>query len=261
MRLGVILAPMADPAAVIEAARVAEAEGLDAVGLWDHYHSGQPDWAYAAGWSVLGALATATERVQIVPMVLNGLLHDVGRLAKETAMLDLLSGGRFELGIGIGDWPEAFAAWGQKFPPRTDRTARLTETLQALDALWQGEPVTTAGTHVRLDGAISTPTPSSPVRIVGGTGGSRRVLDDLAPLVDELNVYAEPNLIEAAREAADGPGRCSAVSVYYDWSWDHWPADPRAALAEIAGLGVDRAFLAIAGQDTNRRVVELAAAR
>ena len=122
MRLGVILAPMADPAAVIEAARVAEAEGLDAVGLWDHCHSGQPDWAYAAGWSVLGALATATERVQIVPMVLNGLLHDVGRLAKETAMLDLLSGGRFELGIGIGDWPEAFAAWGQPFPPRTDRT-------------------------------------------------------------------------------------------------------------------------------------------
>jgi alkanesulfonate monooxygenase SsuD/methylene tetrahydromethanopterin reductase-like flavin-dependent oxidoreductase (luciferase family) len=116
VQVGVVLAPIGDPRAVVDAARAAEDAGLAAVGLWDHVHSLRPDWPYAAGWSLWGALAQATERVQLVPMVLNGLLHDVGRLAKETAMLDLLSGGRFELAVGLGDWPESFGAWGPGLP-------------------------------------------------------------------------------------------------------------------------------------------------
>ena len=108
MQIGAILSPIIDPATAIEAACAADREGLDAVGLWDHYHSPRPEWGYVAGWSMLAALAAATERVKIVPMVLNNLHYQLGVLAKETSTLALLSGGRFELGIGAGDWPDSF---------------------------------------------------------------------------------------------------------------------------------------------------------
>ena len=261
MDLGLVLAPMADPTAVIDTAVIAEQAGFEAIALWDHYHSAQPEWAYAAGWSLFGGLAMATHRVQLVPMVLNGLHHEIGRLAKETAMLDRLSGGRFELGIGIGDWPASFAAWGAPFPDRAERTGRLIEILRALDTLWRGGPVTTVGKHVRLEGAISAPGPANPIRIVGGAGASRRVIEDLAPLVDELNVYPEPDLVDAARRAADSSARCKAVSVHFDWSWDRWPANPGTDLERMAELGVDRTFAAIAGPDTLHRIEVLADAR
>jgi alkanesulfonate monooxygenase SsuD/methylene tetrahydromethanopterin reductase-like flavin-dependent oxidoreductase (luciferase family) len=260
MQLGIVLAPVADPKDVLEAARLADAEGLDAVALWDHYHSDRPDWPYAAGWSLFGAIATATTRVRIVPMVLNGLHHDVGRLSKEVAMLDLLSGGRFELAAGIGDWPDSFKAWGQPFPPRAARTARLIETLVALEALWGGGPVTVTGAHVNLAGALAAPVPASPVRIVGGAGASRRVMADLGPHVDELNVYPERSLVEAARDAAAASDRCRAVSVHADWSWASWPDDPGTALAALRELAVDRLFVAIGGSDMPSRIAQLAAA-
>jgi alkanesulfonate monooxygenase SsuD/methylene tetrahydromethanopterin reductase-like flavin-dependent oxidoreductase (luciferase family) len=190
-------------------------------------------------------------------MVLNGLLHDVGRLAKETAMLDLLSVGRFELAIGLGDWPESYAAWGQAFPPLDERITRLRETLDALDALWRGEAVTRSGRIVQLDGAISAPVPESDVRIVIGAGASRRVIRELSPLADELNVYPEAALIDAARQA---PGRSPAgmaVSVHLDWSWDKWPADPHGELAAMAARGVNRAFVAIGATDTTARISTL----
>ena len=258
MQLGVVLAPIDDPRAVIEAARVAEEAGLDAVALWDHVQSLRPDWPYSAGWSVWGAIAHATERVRLVPMVLNSLLHDVGRLAKEVAMLDLLSRGRFELAMGVGDWPESFAAWGQPFPPLHDRIIRLRETLEALDALWRGEAVTRMGSVVQLDAAISSPVPESQVRIVVGAGASRRVVRELGPFADELNVYADATLVAAARAAGGRSGTPPAVSVHLDWSWDKWPADPAAALDAIAALGVDRVFVAIGADDANARVAHLA---
>lgn len=258
MQLGVVLAPVADPNAVVAAAAAADATGIDAVSLWDHYHSDKPEWAYAAGWALYGAIATATQRVRIVPMVLNGLHHDVGRLAKEIATLDGLSGGRFELAIGIGDWPDSFRAWGRPFPPRAERTARLVETLGALEQLWRGDPVTTSGAHVNLEGAVSAPVPSGTVRIVGGAGASRRVIADLAAHVDELNVYPEPDLVAAARAAATGSDRCAAVSIHANWSWDDWPSDPSGAVAALRELGVERAFIAIGGADMPARITELA---
>ena len=193
-----------------------------------------------------------------MPIVLNGLLHDVGRLAKETAMLDLLSGGRFELAIGLGDWPESFAAWGRPVPPLEDRITRLRETLDALDGLWRGEVVSRNGRIIRLDGAISAPAPQSSLRIVIGAGSSRRVIRELSPFADELNVYPEPALIDAARAA---PGRSPAgmaVSVHVDWSWDKWPADPHGQLATLAARGVDRAYIAIGADDTLTRIETLA---
>lgn len=71
MRIVAVLSPVADWRAIVEAAQLADAAGLDGIGLWDNYHSAQPDWGHIAGWSAYGALAAATSRVRLVPMVMN----------------------------------------------------------------------------------------------------------------------------------------------------------------------------------------------
>ncbi len=105
MRIAVTLSPTGDWPAILAAARVADEGGLDAVGFWDHYHSEQPEWAYVCGWSAYGALAMATQHIHLVPMVICRLNYTLGVLAKETSVLSIASRGRFELGIGAGDYP------------------------------------------------------------------------------------------------------------------------------------------------------------
>jgi alkanesulfonate monooxygenase SsuD/methylene tetrahydromethanopterin reductase-like flavin-dependent oxidoreductase (luciferase family) len=187
-------------------------------------------------------------------MVLNNLHYEPGVLAKESSILDAVSGGRFELGIGAGDWPDSFAAWGRPFPPVDERLDRLAETIEALRLAWTGEPVSYEGRHVRLDGAICTPAPATPPRVVVGVGGSRRTLHRLLPLADELNVYADEALVREARAAADAAGRSAAVSLFLSWEWDKWPADPAGELARWADLGVDRACVSLGSDEMVRRI-------
>ncbi|MGI8703349.1 MAG: LLM class flavin-dependent oxidoreductase, partial [Candidatus Limnocylindrales bacterium] len=81
----------------------------------------------------------------------------MGPLPRRSSVLALASGGRFELGIGAGDWPASFTAWGQPFPDAQSRIARLEETVRALREIWTGKQVTFQGEHVRLTKAASTP--------------------------------------------------------------------------------------------------------
>ena len=248
MQIGAILSPIVDPAAAVEAARVAEREGLGAVGLWDHYHSPRPEWGYVAGWSMLAAMATATKRVKLVPMVLNNLHFQLGVLAKESSTLALLSGGRFELGIGAGDWPDSFPPWGEPFPPVAERLGRLEESIDALRALWTGAPVDSTGSWVRLAGANITPAPLDPPRVVVGVGGSRRTLEAASRFADELNVYAGPGLIEEACAVVRPDGSRPTVSVFLSWEWDKWPADPVSELRELEARGASRAFVSLGAE-------------
>jgi alkanesulfonate monooxygenase SsuD/methylene tetrahydromethanopterin reductase-like flavin-dependent oxidoreductase (luciferase family) len=259
MRIAALLTPVASWPPIVEAARAAEDAGLDAVGFWDHYHSAQPAWAYVCGWSAMGAMAAATERVRLLPMVLNNLHYEPGVLAKESSILDAVSGGRFELGIGAGDWPESFSAWGRPFPAVDERLDRLVETIEALRLTWTGEPVTYEGRHVRLEGAICTPAPSVPPRVVVGIGGSRRTVHRLLPLADELNVYADVALVQEAQAAADASGRDVAISVFLSWEWDKWPSDPVGELARWADLGVERACVSLGSDDMVARIGALTA--
>ena len=248
MRIGAILSPILDPGDVVAAARAADAAdaaGLDAVGLWDHYHSPRPEWGYVAGWSMLGLLAAATERVRLVPMVLNNLHYQLGVLAKESSILALASGGRFELGIGAGDWPASFPPWGEPFPAVEERLGRLQESIAALRELWAGGEVRRDGRWVRLDGATSTPCPAELPRVVVGVGGSRRTLAVARSFADELNVYAGPGLIEEAADAVRADGRGASVSVFLSWEWDKWPEDPSAELADLERRGATRAYVSL----------------
>jgi alkanesulfonate monooxygenase SsuD/methylene tetrahydromethanopterin reductase-like flavin-dependent oxidoreductase (luciferase family) len=258
VRIGAVLSPVPEFGQVLDAARAADEAGLDAVGLWDHYHSQRPEWGYVAGWAALGAIVAVTERVHVVPMVINSLNYELGTIAKESSILALASGGRFELGIGAGDWPESFAAWGRTFPSLDDRQVRLAEKVAALRRIWSGESITMKGRHVELAGAICTPAPISPVRVVVGAGKSHRIAADAIGYADEINLYDDPELIATTRRLAESSGIAPAVSVFLDWSMGQWPADHEARIQRLRAQGIDRAFVSIGGSDMPARIASLA---
>jgi alkanesulfonate monooxygenase SsuD/methylene tetrahydromethanopterin reductase-like flavin-dependent oxidoreductase (luciferase family) len=257
VRIGAVLSPHADWPHTLAAARRADEIGLDAVGFWDHYHSAEPDLAYLCGWSAYGAIAAQTSRVRLVPMVLNVQHYEPGVLAKESSVLSIVSRGRFELGIGAGDWPESFEAWGRPFPDPHIRVEILTETVTVLRALWDGGRVTFAGRHIRLRDAACTPVAERGPRVVVGAAASRQLLSAALPIAEEVNVYDRGPFVEQAREAIAASGRDVALSVFADWSWDGWPADPAAAVAAWRDRGVERAFISVGADDMPARVEHL----
>ena len=130
-------------------ARRAEAAGFDVVSSWDHVGD---------SWTALLpllAMAEATTRIRVAPMVLNNDLHHPVQLAAEIANLDHLTDGRVELGIGAGHAFTEYAAIGLPFDPPAVRKQRLAESVELLRRLLDGEEVTHEGEHYRLT-AVST---------------------------------------------------------------------------------------------------------
>jgi alkanesulfonate monooxygenase SsuD/methylene tetrahydromethanopterin reductase-like flavin-dependent oxidoreductase (luciferase family) len=260
VRIGAVLSPVDDWQWIRDAAVEADELGFDSVGLWDHYHSARAEYGYVAGWSAHAALAEATQRVRIVPAVLNTLHYELGVLAKESSMLSLISGGRFEMALGAGDWPESFAAWGQPFPGRDDRVARLAEVVRLLRQLWAGEGVTLKGQFHQLSGALSAPVPDEAPKVIVGVGASMTLASSAIAYADELNVYADESVVARARQLAADSARDVPISLFLDWGWDKWPADPITELGHWRALGVDRVWVSLGADDMPSRLRQLEAA-
>src|SRR5438094_9700948 len=81
MRIGVNLGPTGDWPAMLTAAQTADTSGFDALSFLDHYHTDKLEWPYICGWSAYGALAMATSRIHLVPMVIDRLNYLVPRFA------------------------------------------------------------------------------------------------------------------------------------------------------------------------------------
>ena len=257
MRIAVTLSPTGDWSAILQAAQLADRAGLDAVGFWDHNHSEKPEWAYVCGWSAYGALAVATTRIHLLPMVICRLNYTTGVLAKETSILSIVSGGRFELGIGAGDYPVEYTAWHQRFPDATTRIETLEETIAALRLVWQGQFVSYNGTHVQLTNAACTPVPPMPPRVMVGVGGSRRLIRSAVTYADEINIYRDEALLTYAQTMIAESGRSVDVSVFLHW--DRWPDNLQDELQRWADRGVVRAVVNIGyDADLSQRVAELA---
>jgi alkanesulfonate monooxygenase SsuD/methylene tetrahydromethanopterin reductase-like flavin-dependent oxidoreductase (luciferase family) len=141
VRRGIYVAPfdeLADPRVVADLAARAEARGWDGFFVWDHIAYDPPVRAVADAWVVLSAIACATERVTVGPMVTPIPRRRVQKLARETATLDVLSSGRLVLGAGIGgDRGGELSAWGEEIDPRA-RAGLLDAGLQRLTELWTG---------------------------------------------------------------------------------------------------------------------------
>jgi len=166
VKVGVILPLFSgDPAKVVAAAREAEALGFDGVFAFDHFFppGGSSDRPALETFTTLGAVAAATERVQIGTLVTRASLRPVGLLAKSASWLDAASGGRFVLGIGTGDpidRPE-HAAYGIPMLGKAERRIHLEETVAALKALFGGRPSPEGGMVPELLGPL-LPAPARP---------------------------------------------------------------------------------------------------
>jgi alkanesulfonate monooxygenase SsuD/methylene tetrahydromethanopterin reductase-like flavin-dependent oxidoreductase (luciferase family) len=249
IRTGVTFGPTGDWDGVVRAAILAEELGLDAVGFWDHYHSIQPEWALTCGWSAYGFIAARTSRIKLTPMVLCRPNHLLGVLAKESSILQIASGGRFELGVGAGDFEGEFTAWNVHFPDVGERLAALEESVQALRQIWQGELVTLNGETVRLINAACTPTAPTPPRVVIGAGDSRRLIARAVSYADEINVYGREEIVAFASSTIAASGRHVALSVFAERPDGQIPADLTQDISRWASYGVSRYFLTLGFDD------------
>jgi alkanesulfonate monooxygenase SsuD/methylene tetrahydromethanopterin reductase-like flavin-dependent oxidoreductase (luciferase family) len=248
MRIGIVLVNGTWPQ-IVDAVRQADAGGIDAVGFWDHYHSSYPGWEPYNGWAVYGYLAAITERIRLCPLVLDGPNYTIGRMTKETAMLSILSDGRFDLGIGIGDVPEEEEAWGQ--PPYADANTRidwLEETIAALRLAWSGEPVDYTGQHLRLRGAHCPPGPNVYPPVVIGAGPSLGMVRRAVAFADEINVYNNPRLIAGAKDIIAASGRdilLSSCADQFEDFGDQVPGTLEDQLRAWRETGIDRLFISL----------------
>ncbi|MDT7547344.1 MAG: hypothetical protein QOE99_3454, partial [Actinomycetota bacterium] len=151
----------------------AEEHGFDSAWFLDHLSGpGLPEADCYEGWTTATFLAAKTSRIRLGHLVLCDAFRPAPLLAKMTATLDALSGGRLELGLGWGSLPDELKTWGFGELPPAERARHLVETLTVLRLLWSGEPVTYRGETVQLDGAICRPRPVNgqiPIHI-GGAG-------------------------------------------------------------------------------------------
>jgi alkanesulfonate monooxygenase SsuD/methylene tetrahydromethanopterin reductase-like flavin-dependent oxidoreductase (luciferase family) len=141
-RRGIYVAPfdeMVEPSAMADLARSAEQRGWEGLFLWDHVNYRAPVRAVADVWITLAAVASATERLRIGPMVTPLSRRRIQKVARETVTLDHLSGGRLTFGVGLGSARNGeLEPFGEVVDPR-ERARLLDEGLDRLTALWAGE--------------------------------------------------------------------------------------------------------------------------
>ncbi|HEY0638054.1 MAG TPA: LLM class flavin-dependent oxidoreductase [Pseudonocardiaceae bacterium] len=191
-------------------AALTESLGLDLVGVQDHPYRGD----FLDAWTLLSVIAARTERVRVFPDVANLPLRPPAVLARAAATLDILSGGRVELGLGAGGFWDAISAMdGPRRTPGESLDA-LEEAITVLRALWTpGRGVRFEGTYHRLAGVRPGPEPPHRIGIwVGGYGP--RMLRLIGRLADgwlPSSPYLPPErLAETGRiidQAAEDAGR------------------------------------------------------
>ncbi|ROQ66575.1 hemerythrin HHE cation binding domain-containing protein [Streptomyces sp. 840.1] len=220
---GAVLVPSADRGEdAVALARIADRSGLDLVSVPDHPY--RPELLDA--WVVLAVIAASTTRIRVLPNVANLPLRPPAVLARTAAGLDLLSGGRVELGLGAGAYWDAVAADGgpRRTPGEAVRATR--EAIEIIRALWTpGRPLRFDGKHYGLDGAAPGPAPAHPIGIWLGAIGPRMLglagaaADGWVPSVP----HVPPGRLAAGHrvidEAAAGAGRePAAVRRLYNLS-------------------------------------------
>jgi alkanesulfonate monooxygenase SsuD/methylene tetrahydromethanopterin reductase-like flavin-dependent oxidoreductase (luciferase family) len=167
---------------VLGTARRAEELGADSVWVVDHLTWMPPQLGILEPWTVLSALASATERVELGAQVLCQSFRNPALLAKMAATLDRVSGGRARLLIGAGWFEDEYRAFGYEFPPAGVRVSQLEEAVRILNGMLAGsdEPFSFEGEHYRVDGVVNAPGPVRPPMPVEIGGSGDRVLGIVA---------------------------------------------------------------------------------
>jgi alkanesulfonate monooxygenase SsuD/methylene tetrahydromethanopterin reductase-like flavin-dependent oxidoreductase (luciferase family) len=163
IKFGISVVPATDGLDRIrELVRAADEAALDLVGIQDHPYQGR----FLDTWSLIATLLADTKRISLFTDVANLPLRPPAVMAKAAASLDVLSGGRFELGLGAGGIPDVIARFGG--PRRTpgESVEALDEAIDVIRLLWSEErTVSFDGKYYRLDGAYPGPRPAHPIGI------------------------------------------------------------------------------------------------
>jgi alkanesulfonate monooxygenase SsuD/methylene tetrahydromethanopterin reductase-like flavin-dependent oxidoreductase (luciferase family) len=192
---------------ILERTLAAEAAGFDSAWLMDHLAApAAPEWDTLEGWTLAAGLATRTSRIRLGHLVTCDPFRHPAVLAKMAATLDVLSGGRLELGLGWGSVDAELRTFGIDAGPAPERAARLRETLEILPRMFAGEPFDYPGAHYRLAGAVGRPLPVQPhIPVHIGGAGPKLTMPLVRDFADWWNCpsYAADRLAEVRQLAGD----------------------------------------------------------
>ena len=242
--------------------READDAGVRNFSLMDHWF--QMEWMAPAsdpmleGYTSLGFLAAHTRETSLSLLVTGVTYRHPGLLAKIVATLDVLSGGRAQLGLGAAWYEREHLALGVPFPPVAERFERLEETLQICRQMWSDDDGPYEGHHYRLAETICSPRPIQKPRppvLIGG-GGERKTLRLVARYADACNLFSS-GTDQVAHKLDVLKRHCDAEGRDYDTIDKTMLAggkpldDPSAFLAqmaEYARLGIDQVDLMPTGE-------------
>lgn len=190
-----------DPAAqwgvMRELAQRADAgEAWESLWVYDHFHTVPvpTEEATHEAWTLMSAFAAVTSRIRLGQMCTAMSYRNPAYLAKVAATVDLISGGRVEMGIGGGWYEHEWRAYGYGFPSAGERLARLDEGVQIFRQAWTTGSATLDGKHYQVNGAIVRPLPAQPDGIplwIAG-GGEKKTLRIAAKYAAYTNFSGDP---------------------------------------------------------------------
>ncbi|HET7727213.1 MAG TPA: TIGR03560 family F420-dependent LLM class oxidoreductase [Candidatus Limnocylindrales bacterium] len=237
----------------VELAEQAEALGFESLWVFDHFTTVPVprDEITFESFSMLAALAMATRRVRLGHMVICAGFRNPALTAKMSSTLDVISGGRFELGIGAGWKEDEWKAYGYGFPTLKERMDALGDQLEVITRMLVPGRATYRGAWAQVYGAINVPkgiqSPRMPI-IVGGNG-QRVTFRYAARFADELNlVFLDPDEVAAQlpviRQRCEEEGRDPATLRLSLYSRDTDVREPGQAridfIGRLAEIGLDR---------------------
>ncbi len=198
---------------VIAQAQEAEAAGFDSVFVMDHFYQlpglGAPEEPMLEAYTALGALATATERVQLGTLVTGNSYRNPTLLAKAITTLDVISAGRAILGIGTGWFEFEHDSLGFEFGTFTDRFKKLDEALEIILPMLKGERVTVDGTYYKTNEAFANPRFRDHIPLMIGGSGEKKTIPLAARYFDHLNIIA--GFDELPRKVAVVKDKCEEI--------------------------------------------------
>jgi F420-dependent oxidoreductase-like protein len=225
MRVGIHFVNFALPGApeslgptLAETARIAEQGGVSVFTLMDHWFQmemmASAEDPMLEGYTSLGFLAGRTQTMKLGLLVTGVTYRHPGLLAKIVTTLDVLSGGRAQLGIGAAWYEREHRGLGVPYPPLSERFERLEETIQICLQMWSSDNGPYEGRHYQLAETICSPPPiSSPrPRLLVGGSGERKTLRLVAKYADACNLFASSaadiaHKLEVLSRHCDNEGR------------------------------------------------------
>ena len=233
-------------------ARRAETLGVKTLSVMDHFF--QMDWMAPAsdpmleGYTALAFVAGSTSTLRLRTLVTGVTYRHPGVLAKTVTTVDVLSGGRAELGIGAAWYDREHAGLGVPFPPTAERFERLEEALQICLQMWSDNDGPYEGRHYQLAETLCRPRPVSAPRprIMIGGSGEKKTLRLVAQYADACNIFGGPDEVahklEVLRRHCDAVGRdpneIEVTAMFRDFPDDATPDDLVRAAEEYAAIGV-----------------------